>query len=587
MASEDLTKLVVSLEANLKQYERELARAQKVTVSQLRKIEGDAAKSMSRVEGSFAKAGSAIAGFGKGLVIGGIFAAVAGLEQLVAGSISSAAKIGDLADKLGITTDKLQELQYGAVQANLSFEGLETGLLKFNKALAQAQNGSGDLLKTLEANGFSKAQIKALSYAQALDVVADLIKNAKSEQDAFFITTQAFGKGSDEFAEFLRNGSAGLQGFGNAAHDAGAVIDEELIASAQRFDDAWAAALLRTKSKLGEFVLETTSVFEKLSNAFSTRAPTNMFEAMRFLKTGSATAPVGAPASSALTESGPGKGSLGATKLFDPEVDAAATKAAADFAREKKRQAEAIERVIKALELEGINLGKSNVQQEVATALARADVDAKSEQGQKIIALVEANERHKAAIETTAFAAEQAAQKQEDFADSLQSLGEAGVSAFEQWAIEGDKLSDVVNNLAKSLLQAAVQASLFGSGPLAGLFGTSSGGGLFANLFNTPKLYAKGGRIGSGEVGIAGDGGRPELIQGPANVIPISKLGGGGSQVQIIDQRTNAPPVQKQQGADGSLRFFIRDAVLETIGSGKANKVMQGQYGAQPVKARR
>ncbi len=587
----DLERLVVSLSADIKSYEKSLARASGITTSALRKIETDATKSMGRVEQVIGRAGSALAGFGKGLVIGGVFAAVAGLEELVRTSITSAAAIGDLSDKLGISSEKLQELQYGAVQANMSFDDLETGLLKFNKALAQAQNGSGDLLKLLEANGFSKAQIQALSYSKALDVVADLIKNAKNEQDAFLITTQAFGKGSDGFAEFLRGGKQGLDDFAAAANRANAIIKDDLIKNAQVLDDAWAAAMKSMQSQTATFVLNTVSEFQKISGFIDSllKSTNNLSMPGRF----------GQPARPALASPTPQSGNIfseagnagGKNYSFSPSPTTKVPDAEIEEAKKKEQaladqRSKNIQRQIGDLRALFAAVDASNVQQEVSTQLSKYDVDAKSAEGKAIADLVEKTEMHKAVLESIAFAAQQAADKQQAFVESETSLAEAGISAFQQWAIEGDKLSDVISNLAKSLLEAAVQASLLGQGPLAGLFGTSASGGLFGNLFNTPKLYAKGGQIGSGSMGIVGEAG-PELVQGPANVIPFNKMRGGGTNVQIIDQRTNAPQIEKQQGSDGSLRFLIRDAVIDTIGSGKADSALRARHGITPQKARR
>ena len=55
-------------------------------------------------------------------------------------------------------------------------------------------------------------------------------------------------------------------------------------------------------------------------------------------------------------------------------------------------------------------------------------------------------------------------------------------------------LTDAVRNLASSLMDAVLQASLLGQGPLAGLFGTAGGGGLFGAIFG----WAEGGYTGPG-----------------------------------------------------------------------------------------
>ncbi|GAA4111193.1 hypothetical protein ACFFTN_27545 [Aminobacter aganoensis] len=55
-------------------------------------------------------------------------------------------------------------------------------------------------------------------------------------------------------------------------------------------------------------------------------------------------------------------------------------------------------------------------------------------------------------------------------------------------------VTDAVRNLANALIDAALQAMLLGQGPLAALFGTASGGGLFGSLFG----FADGGYTGDG-----------------------------------------------------------------------------------------
>ena len=114
-----------------------------------------------------------------------------------------------------------------------------------------------------------------------------------------------------------------------------------------------------------------------------------------------------------------------------------------------------------------------------------------------------------------------------------------GVDAFNRMAISGENVTDVLVSLADQLAEAAVNAALLGSGPMAALFGTSSSGGLIGSLLgggasSFAGLYANGGQIPSGKIGIAGEAG-PELIRGPANVIPMNRMtGGGGTHVTIV-----------------------------------------------------
>ncbi len=542
----DVERLVVQMSADFKAYERELAKAQKTTVSGLRKIERDAQISASRMEKAFGGIGASLKA-NIGVAVAGV---VAGFAAFARSAVTDAANIGDLADKIGIATGELQGLQYGAVQANLGFDELSGGLIKFSKNLGQARNGQGELLKTLEVNGFSKSAVQALSYSEALNTVADLIKNAKNEQDALLITTQAFGKGSDSFLEFLRNGSAGLAGFQADVKEAGAVIDEALIRRAQQLDDKWAALMLSLRTQTQSTVL---SIVDELSKAWNLGA--NLISGNPM--TGFMGRPIGTvdqstplPAASSQT-SAPGKTDLQRpTVIYDPQIDrdaaaAAAAKAAADKAAASaaKARADQIRGVIEGLQFEGDQLKTNSLQQKINSELRSAGVSATSAQGQEIARLVTANYNLEASQRLVNLATENYATQLSEIRDGQMELARMGVDAFNRMAISGENVTDVLVGLADQLAEAAVNAALLGSGPMAALFGTSSSGGLIGSLLGGASkfagLYANGGQIPSGKFGIAGEAG-PEIIRGPANVIPMNRMTGGGSTHVTIVQNIAA-----------------------------------------------
>lgn len=96
--------------------------------------------------------------------------------------------------------------------------------------------------------------------------------------------------------------------------------------------------------------------------------------------------------------------------------------------------------------------------------------------------------------------------------------------------IEGSStVEQSLNSITHALLQATIQATLLGSGPLAGMLGTQSPvsgqtGGLFGSLFSGfSGFHADGGTIGAGKWGIVGEAG-PEIAAGPATITPFAKI---------------------------------------------------------------
>lgn len=624
MANTDIEKLIVSLEARTKEYEKALAKAQGTTVTQLRKIEREAQGFATRFDAKMGMIGGSL----KGLLAGASVAAVAAFGAAIKSAVSDAASIGDLADKVGLSTDAIQELSYGAVQANLSFDDLSGSLTKFSKTLGEAQNGSGDLLKTLEANGFDQARVKALSMADALGVVADLVKNARNEQDQLLIITQAFGRGGDGMLEFLKNGSAGLQGFAKDATEAGAKIEENLIRKAQELDDRWAALMSSMRTKTQSMVLDVIDAFSQLTSGKlrlplppGARAEFNRIAPLGF------TAPADVTPVAPLASAG-GKVDRGVTVIPDAGEEKRATeairereRAAKEAARAEAARKKAISDVITALQFESEQLKRSEMEQQVQAELRQAGVSATSKQGQEIRKLVEANymlaesekitkDAQTAAIEAAQEASDKFKERREEYNASLMSLAELGVSAFDAIAVGGEKVTDVLANVAKSLASAALQAALLGQGPLAGLFGTSGGGGFFGSLIagmggsTFAGIYHSGGVVGSGGMrrtvspgmfagaeryhngGVAGlrAGEVPAILQKGEMVLPRGRGMGSGQSVMIVDQRTNAPPIERDD-LGGMVRMVVRDEVGRHV-PGAVRKQLGG-YGISAPSIRR
>jgi tape measure domain-containing protein len=105
-------------------------------------------------------------------------------------------------------------------------------------------------------------------------------------------------------------------------------------------------------------------------------------------------------------------------------------------------------------------------------------------------------------------------------AEQAQYFGNIAYDALASLIIDGDSASDVVSRLAKSLAEAALQAALLGKGPLADLFGTT-GGGLLGSIFGGLFGRAGGGPVSAGQPYIVGEK-RPEVFipSTPGRILP-------------------------------------------------------------------
>jgi hypothetical protein len=216
--------------------------------------------------------------------------------------------------------------------------------------------------------------------------------------------------------------------------------------------------------------------------------------------------------------------------------------------------------------------------------------DAERAESDRIKRLIDFNieQQHRAADVAEKLAKDQLALDQELY-DSKMALAQITLSAFESIVIGGEKAEDVIKNLAQSLLQAATQAALFGQGPFASLFGTSSSGGVFGSLFGRPQPRASGGPVSAGRPYIVGEK-RPELFVPSQSGSIVPRIGSGAAKmsVNVHNYGNDNVDVQQRNGPYGpSLDVIIGQKINSHLGSGRANSVMKGQFGLGPQKVRR
>lgn len=141
---------------------------------------------------------------------------------------------------------------------------------------------------------------------------------------------------------------------------------------------------------------------------------------------------------------------------------------------------------------------------------------------QAIEALGAAKAQQAIADQAAQASADNLRQAQEFAAQQTQALKDGLVNAI----VQGENFSDVLANVAQALAKAALQAALFGEGPMAGggsgfLGGMFGGGGFLSALFGGKPSFAGGGFTGAGarSGGIDGQGGFPAILHPNETVI--------------------------------------------------------------------
>mgnify|MGYP001485748275 CR=1 FL=1 len=493
----------------------------------------------------------------KGGAIAAVTAGVVALTAAAKQAITEGSKLAKVADKVGVTTDELQRLRYGFELTGVAAGTTDTALQRFSRRIGEAANGSGVLYEILKANGVQLRDVtgKMKSQGKLLSEYADLIKNASSEQERLLLSFKAFDREGAGLVLALKNGSRGLDELMGKADEAGGVLDEKLLRTAEKIDDEF-AALWRT--------------FETDAKRATLNAAHWLDELRTDLKTHRQSVVNARTAGTMVGEFADGRSPKGdrvfdfgnrveqGFDLFDAQKDKPTIIPdkgnGGSGGGSSTKKVDPYERVLKQLQFERELLGMNAQEQKRANALRLAGVDAASKQGQELIKVTD-----------EIYAQTKAQQQHNEMVSLLGSMAQDSMSQF----IDALGIADTAaGRLVATLAEAALQAAFMGQGPMAGMFGTSPEANLATALMSGFQgFFADGGTLGAGQWGIAGENG-PEPIVGPAKIISAKDAFEGSGRSVVVHQYIQTPDVESFRQSQGQVSGMLVDA----MGRGQRNR---------------
>lgn len=210
-----------------------------------------------------------------GLILAGTLATVGGAFQfIVRGAGNTADELQDVSNRLGVSTDFFQTMQYAATQSGVSLQKLEPLLTKFSVNLAEASEGGNRTSEIFRALGVNilDATGSILPMEKILPSLADKMKAIENPSVRNKIAMELFGKEGVKFAQILNEGSGGLAKFEARARELGIVLDKDLISAGAKFNDKFEEMSLvftRLRDSVGaELFPVLTDLFNQLIKIF-------------------------------------------------------------------------------------------------------------------------------------------------------------------------------------------------------------------------------------------------------------------------------------------------------------------------------
>ena len=193
-------------------------------------------KDLTKTGKSISKAGSTLT---KGITLP-ILGAAAGIGAMVVKAGEGADELITMANKTGLSTQKLQELGYAARFIDVEVETMTDSVVKLTRSMDGARDGTG-----AQAEAFAKIGVAVTNvdgslrdantvFMESIDALGK-IEN-ETERDAAALAL--FGRSAQELNPLIKAGSDELNRLSKEAHDVGAVMSDESVTSLGKFDDA-------------------------------------------------------------------------------------------------------------------------------------------------------------------------------------------------------------------------------------------------------------------------------------------------------------------------------------------------------------
>lgn len=201
------------------------------------------------------------AGRSMSMVTAGVTAAVTGMALMAKNAAGTADAIGDASAAAGVSTKFFQDMGFAmGVAADMTQEEFGAALVRLNRTLGEAQQGSAGAIAAFEAIGVSQAEIAsgAVTTEEAFDAYIQKMGEVESPALAAALSTDLFGKAGAAMGGQLAGASGAVADLVARADELGIAIGQDAIDAAGKFDTSWrelTASAEALKVKIGTELL--------------------------------------------------------------------------------------------------------------------------------------------------------------------------------------------------------------------------------------------------------------------------------------------------------------------------------------------
>lgn len=211
--------------------------------------------------------GKATAASGAALFgLGGL--GVAAISKTFSTFLDKASGLQKLANKLGISTEKLSSFAYAAETTSVGIEDLAGYFTKLGERISDAQSGSEEAAEAFRTLGLNVDQLSKMDPVDQMLAVADAMQTIGDENERLRTLSAVGGDRFQWLSDLMRKGPSGIRSLMDEAKQVGSVLKDDVAGNASRASDAISrgkTAISNAFLAIGAAILPLVGHIEKVS----------------------------------------------------------------------------------------------------------------------------------------------------------------------------------------------------------------------------------------------------------------------------------------------------------------------------------
>lgn len=272
----DEERLIVALEARIRDFEKNMIKAERRGTQSYQKLrsgsrmatsgmERDMIRSTTRINQALATTTTRIGTFGKAFAAGAVAAGLAAFTRGATSAVRSMAEIDQQARRAGVSVTAFQELSFVSEQSRIGIDSMIDGLKELQlRADEFVVTGKGPAAEAFQRLGYG-AQDLERRLKEPEELFLDIIRRMEDLDRAaqIRVADEVFGgTGGERFVELLGQGESGIRQMMNRAHELGTVIEEDTVTKAAELDRKFAEITQRVSTLAKTVVVDLAGAIE-------------------------------------------------------------------------------------------------------------------------------------------------------------------------------------------------------------------------------------------------------------------------------------------------------------------------------------